>query len=97
MERAGQGANRIFESCIREGKGLPDFTHTDAWQVSLGLRGEIQDALTMAVKERDRELVADGREAVGVAVGLPKRQAGKSHGPKDDLDSLVDGLDELGI
>ena len=59
--------------------------------------GEIQDALTMAVKERDRELVADGREAVGVAVGLPKRQAGKSLAPRDELDSLVDSLDDLGI
>ncbi|MFO0938246.1 MAG: ferredoxin family protein [Gemmataceae bacterium] len=59
--------------------------------------GEIQDALSMAVQERDRELVADGRDAVGVSVGLPKRQAGKPQGPKDELDSLVDGLDELGI
>jgi NAD-dependent dihydropyrimidine dehydrogenase PreA subunit len=59
--------------------------------------GEIQDALTMAVKERDRELVAEGREAVGTAVGLAKRQAGKTKAPKDDLDSLVDGLDDLGL
>ncbi|MDZ4722310.1 MAG: ATP-binding protein [candidate division Zixibacteria bacterium] len=43
VERAGQGANRIFESCIREGKALPDFTNTDEWQVSLTLRGQVQD------------------------------------------------------
>ena len=30
VERSGQGANRIFEACIREGKALPDFDHTDA-------------------------------------------------------------------
>lgn len=43
VERAGQGANRIFEACVREGKALPDFTHTDAWQVGLALHGQIQD------------------------------------------------------
>jgi len=44
VERSGQGANRIFESCIRDGKDLPDFTHTDDWQVSLTIRGELRDA-----------------------------------------------------
>jgi hypothetical protein len=49
------------------------------------------------VQERDRELVNDGRQAVGMAVGIPKRQAGKDQGPKDDLDKLVDDLDSLGL
>ena len=56
-----------------------------------------QDALTQAVAERDRELVNDGRDAVGLAVGIPKRQAGKAQGTKDDLDNLVDALDGLDI
>jgi NAD-dependent dihydropyrimidine dehydrogenase PreA subunit len=55
------------------------------------------DALTMAAKERDTELVRDGREAVGLTVGIPKRQAGKDRGPKDDLDNLMDALDALDI
>jgi NAD-dependent dihydropyrimidine dehydrogenase PreA subunit len=55
--------------------------------------GDIKDALSQAVEERDRELVNDGREAVGVTVGIPKRQADKTQGPKDDLDSLMDALD----
>jgi NAD-dependent dihydropyrimidine dehydrogenase PreA subunit len=59
--------------------------------------GDVADALTTAVAERDRELVADGRDAVGMAVGIPKRQAGKPAGPKDDLDKLVDDLDSLGL
>ena len=58
--------------------------------------GDVADALSMAVKERDRELVNDGRTAVGMAVGIPKRQAGKECGPKDELDKLVDDLDSLG-
>ena len=41
-------------------------------------------------------LVAVGREAVGLTVGIPKRQADKQSQPKDDLDSLMDQLDALG-
>jgi NAD-dependent dihydropyrimidine dehydrogenase PreA subunit len=59
--------------------------------------GDTADALSMAVQERDRELVNDGRTAVGMAVGIPKRQEGKPAGPKDDLDKLVDDLDSLGL
>jgi NAD-dependent dihydropyrimidine dehydrogenase PreA subunit len=59
--------------------------------------GEVKDALAQAVEERDRELVADGRAAVGMAVGIPKRQADKEHGPKDDLDKLMDDLDALDL
>src|SRR5262249_17881198 len=59
--------------------------------------GDGADALTQAVAERDRELVADGRSAVGLSVGIPKRQTGKPEGPKDDLDKLVDNLEALGF
>jgi Pyruvate/2-oxoacid:ferredoxin oxidoreductase delta subunit len=55
------------------------------------------DAMVIAAQERDRELVADGRDAVGLTVGIPKRQADKPQGPKDDLDKLMDALDELEI
>ncbi|MBM3979820.1 MAG: ferredoxin family protein [Planctomycetes bacterium] len=59
--------------------------------------GDTTDALSAAVQERDRELVNDGRAAVGMAVGIPKRQSDKPAGPKDDLDKLVDDLDNLGL
>jgi len=59
--------------------------------------GDIKDALAQAVNERDRELVNDGREAVGATVGVPKRQAKQSNQPKDDLDSLMDSLDDLDL
>jgi NAD-dependent dihydropyrimidine dehydrogenase PreA subunit len=59
--------------------------------------GDVGDALAAAVQERDRELVNDGRDAVGMSVGIPKRQEGKPQGPKDDLDKLVDDLDSLGL
>jgi ATP-dependent DNA helicase RecG len=41
VERAGEGADRIYEECVKQGKQLPDFTHTDAYQVSLILNGEV--------------------------------------------------------
>jgi Pyruvate/2-oxoacid:ferredoxin oxidoreductase delta subunit len=55
------------------------------------------DAIAIAAQERDRELVMDGRDAVGLSVGIPKRQANKNEQPKDDLDNLMDSLDALGI
>ena len=55
------------------------------------------DAISLAAQERDRELVKDGRDAVGLAVGIPKRQTGKSAEPRDSLDDLVDALDSLDI
>jgi Pyruvate/2-oxoacid:ferredoxin oxidoreductase delta subunit len=55
------------------------------------------DAIAIAAQERDRELVRDGREAVGLTVGIPKRQAGKEQQPKDDLDNLMDALDALDL
>lgn len=56
-----------------------------------------ENSIDIAVRERDRELVADGRDAVGVAVGLRKRQADKDSKPKDELDDLMDSLDELSL
>jgi NAD-dependent dihydropyrimidine dehydrogenase PreA subunit len=59
--------------------------------------GDVKDALAQAVDERDRELVNDGRQAVGMSVGIPKRQAGNAQQPKDDLDNLMDALDALDL
>jgi NAD-dependent dihydropyrimidine dehydrogenase PreA subunit len=52
-------------------------------------------AIELAALERDVELVKDGRAAVGLAVGIPLRQAGKAATEKDDLDQLMDELDRL--
>ena len=53
-------------------------------------------ALEQAVLERDTELVADGRDAVGMTVGIPKRRS-HSPEPRDALDDLMDGLDKLDL
>jgi ATP-dependent DNA helicase RecG len=43
VERAGQGADRIFQESIKEGKSLPDFSQSDQYDVVLVLDGEVQD------------------------------------------------------
>jgi len=43
VERAGQGADKMFRTCIREGKALPDYSDTDAHQVGLVLNGQVRD------------------------------------------------------
>jgi len=55
------------------------------------------DAIALAAQERDRELVKDGREAVGLAAGIPKRQTDKAPAARDELDDLVDAIDKLDI
>lgn len=52
VERAGQGMNRIYETCIRESKPVPDFSQTDAYQVGMTLHGEIQDARFLRFLEK---------------------------------------------
>lgn len=51
----------------------------------------------IAALERDEQLLAVGRDAVGMEVGMPKRQDNRDDEPKDDLDSLVDELDSLDL
>ncbi len=55
-----------------------------------------KSAEEIAAMERDEQLVAAGRDAVGMA-GLKKRQENRANEPKDDLDDLVDQLDDFDI
>ena len=52
VERSGQGANRMFEECIKESKPAPDFSDTDEYQVSLTLSGDVQDPLFLQFLEK---------------------------------------------
>ena len=54
-----------------------------------------KSAEELAVAERDEQLRAAGREAVGDSVGVPKRQPVDE--PRDELDDLIDQLDELDV
>ncbi len=56
-----------------------------------------ESAEAIAIRERDEQLMLAGRTAVGASVGLPKRQAENKGGPKDELDSLLDALDDADL
>lgn len=43
VERAGQGMDDIFENTIREGKGLPDLSGSDAFTVQLRIPARVKD------------------------------------------------------
>jgi len=52
VERAGQGADRMFASALREGKLPPNFARTDAYQVCITLNGQVQDEAFLIFLER---------------------------------------------
>ncbi|OGA65446.1 MAG: transcriptional regulator [Betaproteobacteria bacterium RIFCSPLOWO2_12_FULL_65_14] len=52
IERSGQGINRMFEQSIKQSKPLPDFSGSDEYQVSLVIRGDVQDAAFVRFLER---------------------------------------------
>ena len=62
-----------------------------------GAPEEDKSAVEIAALGRDEQLVLVGREAVGMTVGIPKRQEGKEQEPKDELDDVVDALDEMDL
>lgn len=62
-----------------------------------GAPADGKSAEELAALERDEQLIAVGRDAVGVTVGVPRRQEDKSEQSKDDLDNLVDELNDLDI
>jgi len=52
VERSGQGMNLMFERSIQEGKPIPNFSGTDAYQVMLTLNGEVQDVRFLQFLEK---------------------------------------------
>lgn len=61
------------------------------------LFGGSAGAVDVAASERDEQLMLVGREAVGLSVGIPKRQNQGQGEPADALDDLVDELDSLDL
>ena len=55
VERSGQGMNLIYERLIEQSKPLPDFSNTDAYQVSLTISGQVKDPLFIRFLEKIAE------------------------------------------
>jgi ATP-dependent DNA helicase RecG len=43
IERSGQGVDKMFYKCLMESKPLPDYSHTDEYQVDLRFKAKIVD------------------------------------------------------
>jgi ATP-dependent DNA helicase RecG len=62
VERADPGANLMFGEAIRAGKPLPDFSASDAYQVSVVIRAEIEGKARLEGARRTaRWFAQDGR------------------------------------
>jgi NAD-dependent dihydropyrimidine dehydrogenase PreA subunit len=60
-----------------------------------GAPDEGADAIEVAARERDEQLLLAGRQAVGIPTELSARLAKQAEQPRDDLDKLIDQLDSL--
>jgi ATP-dependent DNA helicase RecG len=52
VERSGQGMDDIFQITIREGKGMPDLSKTDAFSVRLTIPAQVKDKNFILFLER---------------------------------------------
>ncbi len=91
VERSGQGANRMFEESIKEGKPRPDFTGTDDYQVELTLRGEIQNPafLSFLQKIGAERLATFGTKDI-LALDAIQREEALPEDVKERLPHLLD-------
>jgi len=64
-----------------------------------GAPDEGEDAIAVAARERDEQLILAGRQAVGMSEGIGDRLAKQSDASKkhDELDDLIDQLDSLDL
>ncbi len=64
-----------------------------------GAPDEGEDAIAVAARERDEQLLLAGRQAVGLTTGINERLAKQSDASKkhDELDDLIDQLDSLDL
>ena len=65
IERSGQGVDKIYYNNLAEGKSLPDYSESDAYQVVLKLKAEIVDpAFYLFIK--NEQMKRDGNNQLSV-------------------------------
>ena len=55
------------------------------------------DAVDVAVRERDEQLLLAGRDVVGDSIGIARTESSVANRKPDDLDRLIDQLDALDL
>jgi ATP-dependent DNA helicase RecG len=97
VERAGQGTDRIFEESIKQGKALPNFAHTDAYQVQLALDCEIQDEQFLRFLEKiGKEQMASFTTEDFLVLDYVHKERSRSQYPPE-LIGRLNRLVDLGI
>ena len=91
VERAGQGADRMFEESIKQGKPLPSFSHTDEHEVVITLDGQIQDENFLRFLEKiGKENLASFSTEDFLILDLVHKEQSVPSGLKGRLKHLVD-------
>lgn len=95
IERSGQGVDKIYYNCLEEGKPLPDYSRSDAYQVCLTLKAEVEDpAFHLFVDEEQGKRDENHQLSVFHLLELYKIKSGNL----DNLDStLVEQLMAEGL
>jgi len=86
VERSGQGVDKIFSLTLSEGKAEPDYSNSDAFQVSLILKGSVIDkAFNIFVQSAQDALPAEQKLSVYDIIALAKIREGLSSGIHTDV------------
>lgn len=93
IERSGQGMNLMFESAIKQGKPLPDFTGTSEHEVKLTIKGVVEDPAFVRFMER---LGAERLKSFSTYDFLALEYVCREKPLPEHLKARVPGLVELG-
>ncbi|KUG26277.1 hypothetical protein ASZ90_003883 [hydrocarbon metagenome] len=94
VERSGQGADKIFENSISEGKAKPDYSGSDDYKVQLILNGQVKDKQFIRFLEKvsdDKNKVFSIDELLlldDIREGIPV---------SDEFKKILENLKSLGI
>lgn len=94
VERSGQGVDKIFSITLSEGKAEPDYTASDAHQVTLSLSGTISDKPLHVFINRYQRSGKEPKLGVAQIITLCKVR----HGHVDSLNpAVVEQLLSMGL
>lgn len=96
VERSGQGIDKIFYQSIAEAKGIPDYTHSDDFQVELRLSAIVKDkAFALFIKQLQKDRKDKEKFSVKEILALEAVREGKD---KSELEkTIVDKLVAEGL
>ncbi|MFB6341666.1 ATP-binding protein [Saccharicrinis sp. FJH2] len=84
VERSGQGVDKIFYQTLKEGKGDPDYSKSDDFQVELHLFSTIEDkAFALFIESIQAELNDDKKLSVQEVIHLSQIKKGNKNFPFD--------------